>query len=65
MWCLTRVLLPTPSGRQRFNVLSSLHAVVTVTNDTSLNSESVVTLLQKLAGQFTTRTITMVVDHAR
>ncbi len=38
LWCLTRILLPTPSGRQRFNVLGALHAithqVITVTNYT-------------------------------
>lgn len=35
LWCLHRILLPTPSGRQRFNVLGALHAitheVVTIT----------------------------------
>lgn len=69
LWCLTRVLLPTPSGRQRFNVLGALHAitheVVTVTNDTYINTGSVVTLLSKLAAQFTTLPITLVLDNAR
>ncbi len=69
LWCLTRVLLPTPSGRQRFNVLGALHAVthevITVTNDTYINSESVVTLLTKLTERFTDRPITLVLDNAR
>ncbi len=26
-WCLSRVLLPTPSGRQRFNVFRAWHAI--------------------------------------
>ena len=69
LWCLTRVLLPTPSGRQRFNVLGALHAVthevITVTNDTYINSESVVTLLNELVKRFTDLPITLVLDNAR
>ncbi len=69
LWCVTRVMLPTPSGRQRFNVLGALHTVthevVTVTNDTYINSESVVTLLKKLAERFTDLPITVVLDNAR
>ncbi len=69
LWCLTRIFLPTPSGRQRFNVLGALHAItheiVTVTNDTYINSESVVTLLEKLAKKFTDLPITIVLDNAR
>ena len=67
--CLTRVLLPTPSGRQRLNVLGALHAVthevITVTHDTDINSESVVTLLKKLAERFTDLPFTLVLDNAR
>ncbi len=69
LWCLTRVLLPTPSGRQRLNVLGAVHAVthevITVTNDTYINSESVVTLLNQLVKRFTDRPITLVLDNAR
>ena len=69
MWCLTRVLLPTPSGRQHFNGLGALHAVthevITVTNDTYINSESVVTLLNQLVKRFTDLPITLVPDNAR
>lgn len=69
LWCLRRVLLPTPSGRQRFNVLGALHAItheiVTVTNDTYINSASVVALFEKLATQFTDHPITVVLDNAR
>ena len=69
LWCLARVFLPTPSGRQRFNVLGALHAVtheiITVTNDTYINSLSVVELLEKLAARFRDRPITLVLDNAR
>ena len=38
LWTAVRVFVPTPSGRQRFNVLGALHAVtceiLTVTNTT-------------------------------
>ena len=58
-----------PSGRQRFNGLGALHAItheiVTVTNDPDINSESVVTLLEKLAKKFTDLPITIVLDNAR
>ncbi len=61
--------VPTPSGRQRFNVLGALHAlayeVVTVRNTTYVNSLSVVELLQKLAEKFTGLPITVVRDSAK
>ena len=69
LWCLTRIFVPTPSGRQRFNVLGAVHAVtqkvVTFTNTGYINSQSVVTLLQKLAQQFGNLPITIVLDNAR
>lgn len=69
LWCLARVFVPTPSGRQRFNVLGALHAVthevITVTNTTYINSRSVVELLEKLAQQFTDLPITVVLDNAK
>ncbi len=69
LWCLTRVLLPTPSGRQRFNVLGALHAItheiITVTNDTYINSTSVVALLERLAERFSDLPITVILDNAR
>jgi len=69
LWCLMRIFLPTPSGRQRFNVLGALHVItheiVTVTNDSYINSESVITLFGKLAKKFTDLPITVVLDNAR
>ena len=69
LWCLTRILLPTPSGRQRFNVLGALHAItheiLTVTTDTYINSQSVVELFTQLAARFTDLPITVVLDNAR
>ena len=49
LWCFARCWIKAPSGRQRFNVLGALHAitheVITVTNLTYINSESVCQLL--------------------
>ena len=52
LWCFVRVFIKAPSGRQRFNVLGALDAVtlqlVTVTNDSYINAQSVCRLLLKL-----------------
>lgn len=69
VWCLTRLLLPTPSGRKRLNVLAALNAVthqlVTVINETYINSHCVCQLLQQLADLKLTIPITVVLDNAR
>jgi transposase len=69
LWCFARVFIQAPSGRQRFNVLAALHAisrqVVTVTNDSYINANSVVLLLHKLASTFSDLPITLVLDNAR
>jgi hypothetical protein len=65
---MTRLFVPTGSGRQRYNVLGALDVVgmklATVTNLTYINSQSVCELLDKLAAQ-ATRPITLVMDNAR
>jgi transposase len=69
VWCLTRVWIRAPSGRQRFNVLGALDAVtkevVTVVNSTYINSLSVCALLEKLATLRPMLPITVVLDNAR
>lgn len=69
LWCFVRQFIQSPSGRKRFNVLGALHAtslqIVTVTNDTYINACSVVTLLYKLAVDFSDLPITLVLDNAR
>ena len=68
LWCVTRVFVRTPSGRQRFNVLGALNAITKklemVTNDSYITSIQVCELLKKLAGS-TTLPITIVLDNAR
>lgn len=69
LWCFARVFMPAPAGRQRFNVLGALNAIthelVTVTNDTYINAESVCELLRRLAALGLGMPITLVLDNAR
>lgn len=68
LWCVTRVFVRTPSGRQRFNVLGALNAITKtlemVTNDSYITSIQVCELLRKLA-ENATLPITIVLDNAR
>lgn len=69
LWCFARVFIQAPSGRQRFNVLGALHAiswqVLTITNETYINAESVAALLRQIAMAFGDLPITIVLDNAR
>ena len=63
------MLVRAPSGRQRFNVLGALNAVthklITVTNESYINSLSVGELLEKIAGLGLKTPITLIMDNAR
>lgn len=69
IWCFTRIFIPSPSGRKRFNVLGAINAVtqevVTVTNETYINATSVVELLVELSVLGLDIPITLVLDNAR
>jgi transposase len=58
-----------PAGRKRFNVLGALnaitHEVITVTNDSYINAQSVCTLLRQLAALHVHLPLTLVLDNAR
>lgn len=68
LWCAVRILIKTPSGRSRFNVLGALNAVtkelITVTNATYITATQVCELLRKIA-QASTKPVTVVLDNAR
>ena len=68
LWSVVRIFTPTSPGRRRFNVLGALHAIthelVTVVNDTYINTESIIMLLKRLAEKFTDLPITVVLDNA-
>lgn len=69
LWSFQRIFVKTSSGRQRFNILGALNAVthemVTITNDTYINSWSVVELMQKLREIHPIGKIVLVLDNAR
>lgn len=69
LWSFTRVFVKAPAGRKRFNVLGALNAIthelITVTNDTYINAESVCEMLRKLAALHLSVPITLVLDNAR
>jgi transposase len=69
LWCFVRVFIPSPSGRKRFNVLGVLNAVskevLTLTNETYINAQSVCQLLLQIAQYYGSMPITVVLDNAR
>ena len=69
LWSFTRIFVRAASGRQRFNVLGAWNAVtrqlITVTNTTVVNTETMCELLRKIAAVGLTGPITLVLDNAR
>ena len=69
VWCFTRLFIPSPSGRKRFNVLGAVNAVtkeiLTFTNETYINAESVCELLVQISRRYGQVPITIVMDNAR
>ena len=69
IWCFVRLFIKAPSGRKRFNVLGALdaitHELITFTNDTYINAESVCALLWQLYLLNYEIPITLVLDNAR
>ena len=69
LWCFTRTFICSPSGRRRFNVLGAVNAVtkeiITVTNETYINAESICELLLKLANLGLAVPIVLILDNAR
>ena len=69
LWCFTRLFIKSPSGRKRFNVLGALNAVtleiITFSNESYINAESVCELMRKLAASGLGIPITIICDNAR
>ena len=69
LWSFTRIFVRAASGRQRFNVLGAWNAVtrqlISVTNTTVVNTETMCELLRKVADLGLTGRITLVLDNAR
>ncbi len=69
LWSFARIYIRAASGRQRFNVLGAWNAVthdlITVTNTTVVNTETMSELLRKIAALGLTGPLTLVLDNAR
>ena len=69
LWSFTRLFIKAPAGRQRFNVLGALNAIthelITITNDSYINAQSVCDLLWKIYNLNLGIPITLVLDNAR
>jgi transposase len=70
LWCLTRVFIPSSSGRKRYNVLSAMdaisHRLLTVCNETYINACSVCELLHLIrSASCSCIPITLVMDNAK
>ncbi len=70
IWCFTRLFVPSPSGRKRFNVLGAVDAVskeiLTYTNETYINAEVICLFLLQIAQHYDPKIpITIVLDNAR
>jgi len=69
LWFWNRLFVSAPAGRKRFNVLGAInartHQLITVTNNTYINAESVCELLRAVAEVGFQVPITLVLDNAR
>lgn len=69
LWSIARVYVRAASGRQRFNVLGAWNAVtrelITITNTTVVNTETMCELLRAVAARGLIGPITLVLDNAR
>lgn len=69
LWCLVRLLVPGPSGRERYNVPAALGAVTRrvtrVSNHAYTNAESVCSLPREVAACGLKGPVTLVLDNAR
>ena len=69
LWSFTRLFIKAPTGRKRFNVLGALNAIthelVTVTNESYINAQSICDLLWKIDDLNLGIPITLVLDNAR
>lgn len=69
LWSIARIFVRAASGRQRFNVLGAWNAVtrtlLSVTNTTVVNTDTMVALLRKIAAENLVGPITVVLDNAK
>jgi transposase len=68
IWCFARVLVKTPPGRQRYNVLGAIDShsqeLISIRTTENINSLSVVALLDKIHKKYPDTGVTLVMDNA-
>ena len=68
IWCFARVLVKTPPGRQRYNVLGAIDShsqeLISIRTTENINSLSVVALLDKIHEKHPDSEVTLVMDNA-
>ena len=69
VWCFERVFVKTAPGRFRLNVIGAIHAttheLTALYNQTYINADTVVQLLERIARQYAGKPIHIVLDNAR
>ena len=69
LWSFCRIFIQAPAGRQRFNVLGALdaisHQLVTVTNESYINAQSLCALMAHLRKLNPALPIVLILDNAR
>ena len=69
LWFWNHLFVSAPSGRKRFNVLGAInaktHQLITVTNNSYINADSVCELLLAIAGAGFQVPVTLVLDNAK
>ena len=68
IWCFARVLIKTPPGRKRYNVLGAIDShnqeLISIRSTENINSLSVVALLEKIHQKYPDSDISLVMDNA-
>ena len=68
IWCFARVLVKTPPGRKRYNVLGAIDShnqeLISIRTTHNINSLSVVALLDKIHQKHPHAEVTLVMDNA-
>jgi transposase len=69
VWCLARLFVRAPAGRQRLNVVGAVHAltkqVVSLTNTSFVDAHLIAAFLGQLREQFSDLPLVIVLDNAR
>jgi len=69
VWCLVRLMIRAGSGRKRYSVLgawnAATNALVSVTTDATVNSETMCALLRQIAALGLKGPVRLVLDNAR